>query len=374
VTAHERARVVILHNVVAPYRLPLFTALGRSYDVHVLFCSGRAGPRKWDTAVRGAGFDSTVLAAVHLGPFVLNVGLLRVLFRRPADVYIAADNDENVLSIVVLALFAALKRAPLIVWNEHVIDGRERRTGLLARCLVAIKRVYRRWLYARAAAFLSMSGSYTDAFLAANDVDPALVFTGTQVMPQELLPHAPRPPAPAKPYLLFLGYLRPEKGVNLLIEAFRGLDGVDLELVIAGTGPQESRLLAQAEGEERVHLLGYVDGIGKAELIVGASALVVPSLYEPWGMVVNEALAYGTPVLCSAAVAASVLLRGGGGATFAPGRVDALADAIKVNVLDPTRLATLRAQAGAHQRDGAVSDPELGIQHFTSALRRVTRH
>ena len=209
-----------------------------------------------------------------------------------------------------------------------------------------------------------MSGTATDRYLARRNVPSDRMFRGTQVMPRELLPTPSGTRAHPRRYILFLGYLRPEKGVDLLLRAFRDVSG-ELDLVIAGSGPQEARLRALAAGNERILFVGHVDGPAKADLLAGAAALVVPSHYEPWGLVVNEALHYGVPVVCSTAVAARDLLDERSAIVVADGDEAALRAAL-------TRIA---AGADEHLRAGAravdarrISDPEYGVTHFVAAL------
>jgi glycosyltransferase involved in cell wall biosynthesis len=111
-------------------------------------------------------------------------------------------------------------------------------------------------------------------------------------------------------YLLFLGTLQPRKNIGRLAEAFAAYIASqpqsDLGLVLAGnTGwlfDLERDVLAALPTSARARLLvtGYVKDADVAALYTGAAAFVFPSLYEGFGFPVIEALACGTPVVCSA--------------------------------------------------------------------------
>ena len=109
-----------------------------------------------------------------------------------------------------------------------------------------------------------------------------------------------------RPYLLFLGSVEPKKNLPLLLEAY-GLalrTGVRADLLVAGrAGWQAAAARATLERfpslEERVQFLGFVADERLPGLVGGARALVLPSRYEGFGMPVVEAMAAGTPVLCS---------------------------------------------------------------------------
>lgn len=109
-----------------------------------------------------------------------------------------------------------------------------------------------------------------------------------------------------RPYLLFLSRIHPKKGCDLLIEAFGRVacDYPELDLVIAGPDQSglKSQLIAQAKGagvDTRIHWPGMLTGANKHAAFAAATAFVLPSHQENFGIVVAEAMAAGTPVLIS---------------------------------------------------------------------------
>ena len=104
--------------------------------------------------------------------------------------------------------------------------------------------------------------------------------------------------------VFFIGRLVPEKGVQVLLEAFSRLipEIQDLKLMVGGIGPYEGALRTKA-GElglaGRVVFLGYLDEKRRNEYFKMADVAVFPSLYEPFGIVALEAMATQIPVLVS---------------------------------------------------------------------------
>src|SRR6185437_12034214 len=78
------------------------------------------------------------------------------------------------------------------------------------------------------------------------------------------------------------------------------------ELRFCGSGEKGEELAAEVRrrGIEGVRFLGFLQADEVARELNSALALILPSTHEPWGLVVNEALALGVPVLCSDAVGA----------------------------------------------------------------------
>lgn len=99
--------------------------------------------------------------------------------------------------------------------------------------------------------------------------------------------------------ITYVGRLSFEKGVDILIEAFKGLRGSDLGLVIVGSGPEEGRLRALAAKDSRILFLGEKSHKVAMMLIRGSDIFVLPSRMEGLGFVLLEAMAQGVPVIAS---------------------------------------------------------------------------
>ena len=185
--------------------------------------------------------------------------------------------------------------------------------------------------------------------------------------------------APERPVILFASKLQMRKHADHLLEAYRNFivnrSPKDRPyLVIVGEGEQRAAL------ETRTHELGLVDvryaGFrNQSELprfFQLADVFVLPSRHEPWGLIVNEAMAAGCAVIVSTDVGshADLITDGVEGCIFAVGNVPALTDALHRVFASPDTAE--RMGRCAYRRIGKWTFEE-DIQGLRAALAAVTR-
>ncbi len=156
--------------------------------------------------------------------------------------------------------------------------------------------------------------------------------------------------AGADRYLLAVGTVEPRKGLPDLVRAFDAVAGDrrDVRLVVAGpdgwgTAAFAAAVRAATHGD-RVVPLGWVDASRRDDLLAGASALVMPSLYEGFGYPALEAMSKGVPVIATAVGSLPEVI-GHAGRLVPAGDGDALAGAL-ADVLDDPEGARAWASAG----------------------------
>ena len=111
------------------------------------------------------------------------------------------------------------------------------------------------------------------------------------------------PPVRHRPYFIHVGNIKPYKNLRRLVEAFlRICDRVPHDLVIVGqsegliTGESPEFFETVRRAGDRIHLTGFVSHEELLSLVAHAEALIMPSLYEGFGLPPVEAMAAGTPV------------------------------------------------------------------------------
>lgn len=134
--------------------------------------------------------------------------------------------------------------------------------------------------------------------------------------------------------IICVARLVPVKNLDNLLRAWQRVEnaGANYELLIVGDGPEQAGLTTIHEqlALTSVKFLGAVDNGSISGLYHKADALILASAWESWGLVVNEAMAAGLPVLLSEKVNAgeSLLKEGGNGYNFVPMDIDNMANAI----------------------------------------------
>jgi glycosyltransferase involved in cell wall biosynthesis len=187
----------------------------------------------------------------------------------------------------------------------------------------------------------------------------------------EILPQVPD--RGDKQVILFVGRDWRRKGGDRLIEAFRQVRTrlPDARLVILGTeeAPRE---------EPGVEVLGQIYDRSKiAELYKGASVFCLPSRFDPYGLSISEAMAYGLPcVVTRVGALDEVVLDGRTGFVIPPDDSDALADALERLLGDP-ELATRLGRAGRRRVeewqnwDAVAGRMEPGLASAAAAAARL---
>lgn len=173
------------------------------------------------------------------------------------------------------------------------------------------------------------------------DVIPNGIDLGHWQIAAQARAHARSQFAPTGTLLVCIGRLEWEKGVHTLIDAIPALvrEFDDLHVVIAGTGTYEAMLRQQGSDLADAGVLTFTGWLPESELQAVAAAAdvaVVPSLYEPFGLVALEAGALGVPlVVARTGGLADIVTDGVYGTTFEAGNVGALSTALAEVIRDP---------------------------------------
>jgi glycosyltransferase involved in cell wall biosynthesis len=303
-----RKKLAILTNLIAPYRVPIYLHLAKRFDT-LLLHGGTEPNRHWKTETLPSlktrkvwtlqiptrkhtgvpGISDT--AYLHLSPGLL----FWLLFFRP-DVVLT---NEMGLRTAIALIYGKLAGAQVWVWWGGTPHSEKHANGW--------RRGLRRFLACRVKHWISYGATSTE-YLESLGIPRHSVLQIQNCVPQETFLKIPdehsswfeRAPHPV---IVAVGQFTRRKGLNKLIEACGRFTarGLDFTLAIVGDGPERNRLVAMARENaiEHFQMIPNQPQAAMNEIYRAADVVVFPTMEDVWGLVVNEAMWAGTPVLCS---------------------------------------------------------------------------
>ncbi|WP_056038789.1 glycosyltransferase family 4 protein [Loktanella sp. 3ANDIMAR09] len=322
-------KLLFLTVIPSPYQRQLFTALAArgDVDVQVFYFTAGAHDRSW--AIPDLHPFETILPGrtlTRLGPSAhWNPGIMGRIAQADPDLVIVSDYSAVTAQVAMRGM--ARRGLPFVFWGE--VPGFSTRGQLgtfLRRQLQAPLR------HARAIA--AMGSVAVPAYRA---LCPGLPVANIPYF-CDLAPfRAARDAATTDPDtidVLFSGQMIPRKGFDVLLTAFDRVarSHPQLRIVALGGGPAQDEYAAAvpADLRDRVVFLGHRDPADLPQVFAAADLFCLPSRHDGWGVVVNEALGAGLPVLVSDAVGAGPdLVQDGETGFITPaGDADALAQVL----------------------------------------------
>jgi glycosyltransferase involved in cell wall biosynthesis len=304
----ERKRLCILLNSIAPYRIPIYAALADAFEVSILHGGKEAG-RTWSISlpdtIQAISVPSlkipsrkmTGVDGIRDRTYLhLNVGLLWWLPKLRPDIIIS--NELGLRTLIALT-FGGLMGVPVWIWWGGTIHSEKNASPArkLLRRLIA-RHAAKRWIsYGQTSTeYLLSLGAPRNHILQIQNCVRQETFQQPRQVPAEWFVDSKRP------VLLYVGQLSARKGVDRLIEACgRFTSKNTFTLAIVGQGPERDRLANLAEESKLSDVLWIRNQPQEilSQIYKCADAFIFPTMEDNWGLVVNEALYSGLPVLCS---------------------------------------------------------------------------
>lgn len=301
------SRVALLTNIVAPYRVPVYRKVGEMFDLRIFYSGEHENRATWSDSnlglgdipvKRSRGFTLRVpklregrfydYGFVHINPGYLS----DLLNFRPTAVLTNQMGFRTMISL----LYGTFFRRPVWVWwggTPHT----ERDVGLAKRFLRSlIARWARRWI---------SYGETSTEYLRSLGVSCEHILQIQNCVDEKMYRRSTRPAVRIEPgpVLLYVGQMIGRKGVFELLQALARLqnEGHVFSLLLVGSGPEKAELEALGERLRlrNVHFYPPQPPEQMPAIYRSVDYLVFPSLEDVWGLVVNEALWSGVPVISS---------------------------------------------------------------------------
>jgi glycosyltransferase involved in cell wall biosynthesis len=304
--------------------------------------------------------------------------LVTSLWKKDYQVFVKCINGRFALPVTYL--IARLRRKPFVLW-----------TGIW----MSLKTPFHRlvfpltlWIYRHADAIV-VYGEHVKRYLVSLNVAPEKIFVAAhavdnsqynrRIYDEEKAGLRMKLGLTSDKVVLYLGRLEEEKGVDHLIRAFGDMDLPNTMLLIVGDGSMRDNLkaLVVKHGiQEKTRFVGYVRP-EEAQIYYALADLFVlpsnttPSGKEPWGLVVNEAMNQGVPVLATSAVGAAAggLVQSGINGYVVPERDSAALAQVMSRILTDSQLQERLSQNG--RRIVAGWDNDQMVNGFLQAIKYV---
>jgi 1,2-diacylglycerol 3-alpha-glucosyltransferase len=356
-----KKKIAIVTEIIAPYRIPVFNALAAHADIdlQVIFLS-ETDPtlRQWRVYKNEINFSYEVLPSrrIRVGGLNLlfNSGLAAALEKFSPGAVICGG--YNYAASWQALRWARRRKIRFVLWSEsNQQDARSRHKPI---------EVLKEQFFRRCDGFV-VPGKSASAYLQSFAVDAKRISTAPNAVDNVYFaarsekvksqPDAFRAQLALPPrYILFVGRLVREKGVFDLLEAYTKLAvslRSEIGVVFAGSGPAEVDLSRRAKSISpgMICFPGFTQREDLAGVYALAELLVLPTYSDPWGLVVNEAMACGLPIIVSnvAGCAADLVEDGWNGFVVQSNKTDNLAVAIDTVLRQPD----LRLRMGMHGLD-----------------------
>ncbi len=337
-------KVAFISEIPTPYRVPLFEKISQETGVQPLFvfCSETQLDRQWSIkssdelnkkVLKGWQFQRK--GKNTLTTF-FNPEVILTIFKGNFDFVVIAGWAQPTMIMAMIACW--VKRVPYVLHSEsHALKPR----GVLKRVL--------RYLYpgfvirqaqgylvtgSRAAEYVTLLGGKRERiFVFPNTIDVDRYMQESQRLAKKKSYLRSELELPGQYNFLYVGRLVKVKGIEELVTAYAKLSQQLHEwgLVVIGDGPLKNRLtndIRTRKLQDRILMVPHVDSAELIRYYTASDLFILPSHDEPWGVVVNEAMACGLPLILSQKVgaAADLLENHGNGFDFTAGDDASLAE------------------------------------------------
>ena len=371
-------RVALLTEIISPYRIPLLNELSsdQRVELEVIFFSETEERRKWRIPWEKIRFHNRVLPGLLIarryqgGPVFFNPGIITALWSGKYQAVICFGYHHPTIWLALI--WCWFSRARALLWSESthrdsrsynvLVDWLKRR---LLRCFDGFVAAGK-----SQAAYLRDLGAPAEKIWVAPDAVDSDFFTTQSNIHHGRKHETKRSLGVEGCVILYVGRLLDAKGIPELLDAFEQVVFQQhATLFLVGDGPDRARYQQSCRERElnSVRFEGFCPQEDLPRYYGIADVFVFPTRSDPWGLVLNEAMCAGLPVICSTAAgaAADLVQPGRNGLLHEPGDVETIVE----------HLLKLLGNGGLRQRMGISSrkiilgfSPRKMAQGFAEAV------
>lgn len=367
-------KVVIIHNIISPHVTPLFKEIAKKVDLIVLYCAEKEDNRSWDHKPEGFSYkvlknSSLKIAGKDLFTLFINTSLNKELKKIKPDVIVVSGWDQP--AYYNAYIYSKFSKTKFVVWSgstEYEKSLKRTLTKGLVKSLIKGADSFIAYGSRARKYLISLGANAKKIYISHNTTDINKYKTLTDKYRQTANKLKQELGVSGEKIILFYGQLIERKGVMDLVEALRKvqMDLPETTLLVIGNGQQKKIL----ESKKDIQNLLVLPDPGDEEIckyFALADVFVLPSKEEVWGLVVNEAMAGGLPVIVSDKAGSSVDLvkNGTNGYIFQSGNTNDLSKKI-TTILSSKALQTKMSENS--KRNIQKFTPILTAKEFLKAV------
>lgn len=301
-----KKKLAILFNVVSPYQVPIYNSLANDFDVYLIVSKRGSHRGSWE------GIEKDLNQVHHRRVFTIAfriniyrkgkefdtkkiffpIGMVWHLIKIRPDIIIS---NEMGFRTLLAWIYHVLMRVPLFIWWEG--------PAYLQNDIGKFKNLWRRFLSKRQIHWIAV-GENSEEYLIKTGVPNKKIGRITFSIDQHSFQnnYTAKWDIVPKPVLLYVGQLIPRKGVDKFLHAAsRVQKRISFSILIVGDGKELNTLKKFSESLDlkNVHFYDSQPSSTMPSVYKSANILVLPSLEDVWGLVINEALWSGIPAIGS---------------------------------------------------------------------------
>jgi len=333
-------KLILITNIISPYSIPVFNSLGGTdnLDFEVIFLAKTDSNRKWKIYKEEINFNYKILKNICFFiqskemPIYFNWGLWRELREFKPDAICICG--YHYLATIETLIYAKVNDIPTTLWaGSHLLSGflKNPLTNFYKKAIISRFNSYITYGTAAKEQIIHYGANPEKIVVGCNTVDVEWFIRKSQELKEDEIEEMKQRHPPKN--ILYVGNFIVHKGVLNLIKAFQKLNMDNVGLILVGDGMEKPDYLKYIK-EHRIKNIffeGFVQKENIAKYYKLVDVFVLPSFNEVWGLVVNEAMACGLPVISSklAGVTQDLVKDGINGYSFDPNNIDELTRELK---------------------------------------------
>lgn len=306
----RKVRMNFITNMCTHYVAKLFELLSQECDVDFYFTGGDEPYWNKENKLGTSNIHGKYLKQIILLPKVKFIPGLFSVFSKKPDIFLKTIDGRFILPFVFLG--AKLLRKPFVLW-----------TGLWSHPKTLVHKItfpFARFIYHHSDAIVAY-GEHVKKYLIGLGIQSEKIFCAPHSVDNDILNSNVSEDQLGQlkkdlnlsdeKVILYVGRLEECKGLDFLIDGLARMENLDAAVLFIGNGSQEEVLKKRCRDFSlEAQFLGHIDNEKLYQYYALADIFVLPSITtrefkEPWGLVVNEAMNQGCPVVTTDAVGAA---------------------------------------------------------------------